>query len=155
VEFFDKGEISPEEFYRQVIDKLKARIDYDNFYSIYNDVFSINPPVLQIMKRLKENYKIVLLSNTDIMRYGFIRKKFPEIMIFDEYILSFEVGFMKPQPQIYREALKQAGAEAKECVFIDDREENIKAAVKLGISGILMESQTDLESVLQKMELSF
>lgn len=155
VEFFDKGEISPEEFYRQVIDKLKARIDYDNFYSIYNDVFSINPPVLQIMKRLKENYKIVLLSNTDIMRYGFIRKKFPEIMIFDEYILSFEVGFMKPQPQIYREALKQAGAEAKECVFIDDREENIKAAVKLGMSGILMEPQTDLESVLQKMELSF
>lgn len=155
VEFFDKGEISPEEFYRQVIDKLKARIDYDNFYSIYNDVFSINPPVLQIMKRLKKNYKIVLLSNTDIMRYGFIRKKFPEIMIFDEYILSFEVGFMKPQPQIYREALKQAGAEAKECVFIDDREENIKAAVKLGMSGILMEPQTDLESVLQKMELSF
>lgn len=155
VESFDKGEISPEEFYGQVIDKLKAKIDYDNFYSIYNDVFSLNPPILKIMKRLKKNYRMILLSNTDLMRFGFIKKKFPEIMIFDEYILSFEVGFIKPHPQIYRETLRRVGAKAKECVFIDDREENIKAAAKLGINGILMEPQTNLETVLQETGLSF
>jgi len=155
VESFDRGEISPEEFCRQVTKKLKARIDYDRFYSIYNDVFSLNPPILQLMIRLKKNYKIVLLSNTDVMRFDFIKKKFPEIMIFDEYVLSYQVGFIKPQPQIYKEALKQAGAEAKECVFIDDREENIEEAARFGISGILMEPQTDLETVLQEMGLSF
>jgi len=155
VESFDRGEMSPEEFYRQVIQKLKARIDYDRFYSIYNDVFSLNPPVLQLMIRLKKNYKIVMLSNTDVMRFDFIKKKFPEIMIFDEYVLSYQVGFIKPHPQIYKEALKQAGVEAKECVFIDDREENIEEAARLGISGILMEPQTDLEAVLQEMGLSF
>jgi putative hydrolase of the HAD superfamily len=155
VESFDRGEMSPEEFYRQVTHKLKARIDYDRFYSIYNDVFSLNPPVLQLMIRLKKNYKIVMLSNTDVMRFDFIKKKFPEIMIFDEYVLSYQVGFIKPHPQIYKEALKQAGVEAKECVFIDDREENIEEAARLGISGILMEPQTDLEAVLQEMGLSF
>jgi putative hydrolase of the HAD superfamily len=155
VESFDRGEMSPEEFYRQVTHKLKARIDYDRFYSIYNDVFSLNPPVLQLMIRLKKNYKIVMLSNTDVMRFDFIKKKFPEIMIFDEYVLSYQVGFIKPHPQIYKEALKQAGIEAKECVFIDDREENIEEAARLGISGILMEPQTDLEAVLQEMGLSF
>jgi HAD superfamily hydrolase (TIGR01509 family) len=155
VESFDRGEMSPEEFYRQVTKKLKARIDYDRFYSIYNDVFSLNPPVFQLMIRLKKNYKIVLLSNTDVMRFDFIKKKFPEIMIFDEYVLSYQVGFIKPHPQIYKEALKQAGAKAKECVFIDDREENIEEAERLGISGILMEPQTDLETVLQERGLSF
>ena len=38
--------------------------------------------------------------------YARVKKKFPEILIFDEYVLSFEVGFMKPHPQIYKEALK-------------------------------------------------
>ena len=155
VESFDRGEISPEEFYRQVTKKLKAQIDYDRFYSIYNDVFSLNFPVFQLMIRLKKNYKIVLLSNTDVMRFDFIKNKFPEIMIFDEYVLSYQVGFIKPHPQIYKEALKKAGAEAKECVFIDDREENIEEAERLGISGILMEPHTDLETVLQEKGLSF
>jgi putative hydrolase of the HAD superfamily len=155
VELFDKGEITPQDFHARVIQKLKARINYNTFFSIYNDVFSLNPPVLQIMKRLKENYKLVVLSNTDTMRFGFIKKKFPEILIFDEYVLSFEVGYMKPHTQIYKEALKKAGFPAKECVFIDDREENIEAAAKLGINGIHMGPQTDLEAILKETGLSF
>jgi HAD superfamily hydrolase (TIGR01509 family) len=155
VEFFDKGEITPQDFHAQVIQKLEARIDYDTFFSIYNNVFSLNPPVLQIMKRLKGNYRLVLLSNTDTMRFGFVKKKFPGILIFDEYVLSFEVGFMKPHPQIYKEALKKAGFPARECVFIDDREENIEAAAKLGIKGIHLGPQTHLESVLKEAGLSF
>lgn len=155
VEFFDKGEITPQDFHTRVIQKLEARIDYDTFFSIYNDVFSLVPPVLQIMKRLKRNYRLVLLSNTDTMRYGFVKKKFPEILIFDEYVLSFEVGFMKPHPQIYKEALKKAEFPARECVFIDDREENIQAAEKLGINGIYMGPQTDLEAALKETGLSF
>jgi epoxide hydrolase-like predicted phosphatase len=155
VEFFDKGEITPQDFHARVIQKLEAHIDYDTFFSIYNDVFSLNPPVLQIMKRLKRKYRLVLLSNTDTMRFGFVKKKFPEILIFDEYVLSFEVGFMKPHPQIYKEALKKAGFPAKECVFIDDREENIKAAAKLGINGIHLGPQTDLAAILKETGLSF
>jgi len=106
------------------------------------------------MRRLKKNYRLVVLSNTDTMRFSFIKKKFPEILIFDEYVLSFEVGFMKPHTQIYKEALKKAEFPAKECVFIDDREENIEAAAKLGINGIHLGPQTDLEAILKEMGLS-
>jgi HAD superfamily hydrolase (TIGR01509 family) len=155
VELFDKGEMTPQDFYLRAAEKLGARIDYDTFFSIYNDVFSLNLPVLRIMKRLKRNYRLILLSNTDIMRFGFIKKKFPGIMIFDEYVLSFEVGFMKPHPQIYKEALKRAGYKAKECVFIDDREENIDAAAKLGIDGIHIGPPTNLEAILKEKGLSF
>jgi len=155
VESFDRGKMTPEAFYNQVVKILEARIDYDNFCSIYNDVFFLNPPVLRIMKKLKKNYRLILLSNTDVMRFGFIKRKFPEAMIFDEYVLSYEVGFMKPHPQIYKIALKKAGFGAKECIFIDDREENIEAAAKLGINGIHMGPLTDLEAVLKKMGLSF
>ena len=151
---FDKGEITPEEFHDQVTAQLEAKIDYDDFYSIYNDVFSLNPPVLDILKRLKKNNRLILLSNTDVMRFGFIKKRFPEIMIFNAYVLSYEVGEMKPHPRIYEEALKSAGAEARECVFIDDIQENVEAAQKFGIQGILMTPQTNLEDSLREKGLS-
>jgi len=155
IESFDTGKITPEEFYSGVATKLKAHIDLNNFFTIYNDVFSLNPPVLQIMKRLKPKYNLILLSNTDIRRFGFIKQKFPEILIFNEYVLSYEVGFMKPHPQIYREALAKASAEAGECVFIDDIEENIQAAEALGINAILFKPDTDLEKFLRTLGLTF
>jgi HAD superfamily hydrolase (TIGR01509 family) len=154
-ESFDKGKISSQEFYGAVKEKLKANIDYDEFFSIYNDVFSLNPPMVEVMKRLKVNYKLVLLSNTDVMRFGFVRQNFPEVMIFDDYVLSFEVGFMKPHPRIYREALKKAGTKAEECVFIDDREENVQGAEKVSLKGILFESHSNLELILKELNLSF
>ena len=155
IESFDRGKITPREFYKKAVEKLNISVKYEDFYSVYCDVFSLNSPVLEIMKRLKANYRLILLSNTDVMRFGFIRKKFPETMIFDEYVLSFEVGFMKPHPRIYKDALKKAEAKAEECVFIDDREENIDGAEKLGMKGVLFDPRMNLEASLKKLGLVF
>ncbi|MHB8094616.1 MAG: HAD-IA family hydrolase, partial [Candidatus Aminicenantales bacterium] len=79
----------------------------------------------------------------------------PEVFFFDDYILSFELGIAKPEPGIYREALRRAGCRAGECVFIDDIPENVEAAVKLGIAGIVYRPETDLEAELLKLGLKF
>lgn len=155
VESFDRGKIRPKQFYREVVSRLRANIDYEAFYKIYNDIFSLNRPVLNIIKRLKPNYRLVLLSNTDVMRFGFIRENFPELFFFDAHVLSFEVGHMKPEPQIYFISLEKAEAEAKECIFIDDRKENIEAALNLGMKTIHFGPQTDLEASLREYDLSF
>ncbi len=155
VESFDTGKIGPEEFYSQIVGRLIARIDFNHFFAIYNDVFSLHLPVLETMKKLKGKYRLVLLSNTDIQRFSFIKKKFPQILIFDDYVLSYEVGFMKPDPRIYQEALGRSNSEATECVFIDDIEENIRAAEALGIKTIHFEPGTDLERALREKGLSF
>lgn len=152
---FDTGKITPEEFYTRVTQTLRSKIDYSEFYSIYNNVFSINKPVLKIYKRLKKRYRLILLSNTDTMRFNFIKKKFPQILIFDGYVLSFETGVMKPHPLIYKQALKKAEAKAEECVFIDDRKENIEGAKNLGMSTILFEPKNDLQKVLREKGIVF
>jgi len=149
IELFDLGRLTPREFYESVIGKLGADIGYDEFMAAYADVFFINAPVLEIFKRLKEKYRLVLVSNVDVVRYGFIKRKFPELMIFDDYVLSYELGTMKPDPQIYRVALAKAQADASGCVFIDDMEENIEGAVALGIPAILYRPETDLEKELK------
>lgn len=155
VQDFDRGKLSPRQFYGQVLEKFQAEISFEDFYEIYNDIFFLNPPVLSLLKKLRSGYRLVLLSNTDVMRFGFIKNRFPEILIFDEYVLSFEVGRIKPHPDIYRVSLDRAKAKAEECVFVDDREENIEGARQMGINSILFKSQAQLEVSLQEYGLSF
>lgn len=152
---FDTGKISPEEFYREVIHRLDADVNQKTFFTIYCDVFSLNAPVLDILAGLKDRYRMILLSNTDIKRFGFIKRAFPEIFIFDGYVLSFEVGYLKPHPKIYKEALKKAKARAEECVFIDDIQENIEGAEKVGLDTIRYGPKTDLGAELRIKGLSF
>jgi len=117
----------------------------------YCDVFTPNKPVIDILRRAKSSVRLVLLSNTDVLRFSFIQQRFPEVMIFDSLVLSYEVGLMKPQPQIYQLALQSAEAEPEETVFIDDLEENIRPAEALGMATILYRPETDLESRLQSL----
>ncbi len=155
VESFDRGKMTPERFYQEVVKRFRAKIDYQTFFRIYNDIFSLNPPVLNILKKLKSHCRLVLLSNTDVMRFSFIREKFPEVLFFDAYVLSYEVGHMKPDHRIYSVALKKAEAKAEECLFIDDREENIETALSLGFQAIHFGPQTHLETCFREYGLSF
>jgi putative hydrolase of the HAD superfamily len=155
VELFDLGRLTPGEFYERVIAKLGAQVGYDDFMAAYVDVFSVNPPVLEIMQKLRNKYRLVLVSNVDIVRFGFIRTKFPEIMMFDDYVLSYEVGVMKPDPKIYRVALEKAGTEPAESVFIDDMEENVEGARALGLPAIHYRPGTDLGMELRSLGLSW
>ena len=151
----DTGKLSPQGFYEKVKEILQMELPFEDFLAIYNDVFAANPPVIEILRKLKNRYRLVMLSNTDVMRFGFIRQKFPEVMIFDEYVLSYEVGCIKPAPRIYQAALQKAQADPNECVFIDDRPENISAAEDMGIRTILFLENTDLEAELHALGLSF
>ncbi len=148
---FDMGKVTPEEFYLQAAQIFKANIDKTIFFSIYNDIFSLNMPVVGLLKSLQSRYKLVLCSNTDVERFGFVKKNFPEVLLFDKYVVSYEVGIMKPHPRIYEVAVKEAGTKPEESVFIDDREENIIAAEKLGLQTILLNPDTNLKHELQKI----
>jgi len=142
---FETGNISPEVFYKKSVKVLKAEIDQNAFFLLYNDVFSLNHRALKTLLSLKSGCRLVMLSNTDIERFGFIESSFPEILIFDEYVLSYETGSRKPQPEIYIEALDRSRAVPEECVFIDDLENNIQAASELGIRTIHFLPETDLK----------
>jgi len=152
---FDKGEISPAEFYNKAVRIFKSDFDYNRFFKAYNDVFDLRTKELQILKKLKEYCRVILLSNTDVMRYGFIKESFPEILIFDAYILSHLEGCIKPDPRIYKAALEKAEAQADECLFIDDRGDNIDAANALGINTIHLIERADLTAELCKFNLVF
>jgi len=147
---FDTGRITPDDFYERAVAALDARVSRDEFYAAYNDVFAIHASALAVIRALKPKYKLALLSNTDPVRYGYIERTFPELQFFDAYVLSFRIGAMKPDPRVYREALMLLDARPERALFIDDIQENLDGAARLGIRGILYTPQTDLAAELEK-----
>ena len=153
---FDAGAITASDFHARVMEIVGANMPYGDFYAVYNDIFTPNPAAIGVLARVKAaGTKLLLLSNTDPERFGFVRRTFPSISLFDGYVLSYELRLLKPDPSIYLAAARTAGCKPGECVFIDDMEENVRAAVATGLAGIHYLPEMDLEAELKKRGLRF
>jgi HAD superfamily hydrolase (TIGR01509 family) len=153
---FDGGAVTPAEFHARVMTIVGADMTYGEFFAIYNDIFTANAPAVEVLARVKAaGFKTLLLSNTDAERFGFVRSRFPEIGLFDGFVLSYELKLLKPDPEIYLAAARLADCAPHECVFIDDMEENVRGAIEAGLAGIHYRPDTDLASELKKLGLEF
>lgn len=150
---FDRGEIAAEDFRAGIGAALGLELEAGEFWPAYADIFSVHAPGLEAARRLRRTngLKLVLLSNTDPVRYAFVRDRFPEIQFFDAYVLSYEVRLLKPERGIYLEAARRAGCPPGECVFIDDLAENVAGAEAAGMAGIVYTPETDLPAALRRL----
>jgi putative hydrolase of the HAD superfamily len=147
---FEKGLISPKDFHAKVAAFLNIKLPFNDFAAIWNDIFWEDSQSCDIARRLKPDYKLVLLSNVNRMHYDYVAKKFDIIKIFDEIVLSFIVGAMKPDKTIFEEAVRKAGVDRSQILYIDDRDDLIKEANLLGIESIKYEGAEKLEQDLRK-----
>lgn len=130
---FEKGGINPKEFYRIVAKDLNLSMNFEEFRKCYCGIFTLNSDVANLIKKLKKDFRLVLLSNTDVLHFEFARKKYKIISIFDEHVLSYEVGYRKPNPLIFLEAIKKSKTLPWNCIYFDDIREFVYAARLMGI----------------------
>jgi len=98
------------------------------------DVFTHNKPIVEDWKKLRASgLTFTAVSNIDALRYG--KMVYMGVMgFFDHEVLSFEEGMLKQDgPQIFIRALDRSGCKAEDAFFVDDREDCIAEAKKLGI----------------------
>jgi len=129
---FEKGKIPENNFIHRMLEVVNHRIDPATFCSYYADIFSLNKNVISLLPVLKRNYKLFLLSNTDSIHKKYGWEKYEFLNNFDKLILSFEVGAMKPEEKIYRAVEEASGFTSKEHFFIDDIQEYVDGAKKIG-----------------------
>ncbi len=100
--------------------------------------------LIAYLRRLRQTYKIGLLSNAwDDLR-TLLNDHFEILNIFDAAIISAEVGLIKPDLRIYQLAAEKLSIPANQAVFIDDVPENIQAAQKAGMSAIQFQSRSQI-----------
>ncbi|HEX6522497.1 MAG TPA: HAD family phosphatase [Streptosporangiaceae bacterium] len=105
------------------------------------------PAMYELMRALRSaGYGTALLSNS----WGcdeYPRADFP--VLFDTVVISGEVGMRKPEPEIFRHAAATLGLDPRECMFIDDVDANVAAAIACGMTGV---HHTDPVSTVAALE---
>lgn len=146
---WQEGRLSIHEWHRQFGQRLGTRLDFEAFCAAWNRAL-LPEPILPdaLLSRLAKSFRLAVVSNTDPLHVAHLEANFPVLTHFPRRIYSCGVGACKPDPLIYKEALRTCGAQAREAIFIDDLAENVLAAERLGMAGIIFESAAQLEPEL-------
>jgi 2-haloacid dehalogenase len=105
------------------------------------------PGMKEWIRELKNaGYKVYGLSNWSHETFPMVKDKYEAFSMMDGIVMSGEELIAKPDLRIYKILLERYGLKAEECIFIDDRKENIIAGEQVGIRGIIFE---DCEQVKQ------
>jgi len=145
---YEVGKVSSLEFFQSLKEFLQLSLSFEEFVPIWDDIFLENQEVSQIILSQKGRWKLGLLSNTNPLHFDYILSKFPIVRVFDQWILSHEVGFKKPAVGIYQKAIEWASVEPQKIIFIDDMEKHVEVAVSLGMQGIHFISAKQLKEEL-------
>ena len=151
----DRGEHEPAYFFEQQKQLWPGYADVlRQFDEHYTDIFTAETEGMRtLMTELRaQGYRLLGLSNWSSRVYE-VMQKFSIFDLLDGYLLSKDVHQLKPEPAIYHSFFEKFGVEPAECVFIDDKPENIDGARAVGMPGLVFRDtpqlRRDLTPLLQ------
>jgi FMN phosphatase YigB (HAD superfamily) len=148
---YESGRLNRQKFYEAVRDAIGFHGDLAEFGDYFAEIFSELTRMITLQAGLRQRgFQTYIFSNTNDLAIEHVRRDFPFFSNFDGYILSYEVGAMKPQPEIYAAMEKMCGRSGADLIYLDDRAENIAAGAARGWRTILHESPGQTRAALAK-----
>jgi len=145
---YEVGKVSSIQFFKSLKKYLHLSLSFEDFIPIWNDIFTEDQEVSEIIRSLKGKKRLGLISDTNPLHFDYILSKFSVIHILDKWILSHEVGFKKPDVHIFQKAMEWASVEPRKILLIDDMKKHVEVAVSLGMQGIHFISAQKLKEEL-------
>lgn len=139
-------EKNPQQIIRDIVVKMKINATEKEINELLElrkgrmkrALINVNPTILDVLSDLKKSRKrLCLISNADVIDAMYWDQS-PLSRFFDYAVFSYEVGYLKPETEIYRIALERMNARPEECIFIGDGgSEELSGAKEAGIRTIL------------------
>lgn len=155
-DLWERGKIDVHEYLRETAFYTPRAFSEDEFFSKMRDVSQVlYPGMIEFLQKLhtqgpRENSTYMLSNESrELMQYRI--PTFGLSGLLDAYLVSAYIGLRKPEGEFFRCALDVSQRQPDECVFIDDREENLEGARKLGIQGIRMTSPEQVIAELRRL----
>lgn len=150
-ELTDRGYVTLEKHISTVLPEVPTAL-HEKAVKLLREWY-LNLPVVSGMEELlldakKSGYKLFLLSNIN-SHFGAHRNEVQILSLFDGLVLSSDIHFIKPEPEIYLHLLSKFNLKKEECLFIDDRQINIDGAEAVGIKGYLFDGAEKLRDYLK------
>jgi len=146
---FCRGLVDIETMERTLTKELNLNDMKDfNFHEFVITRFEKIEKMHTLLYEVKKSYKVGLLTNLHKGSFDkIVNKKFIPDVEYDAVVKSYEVGFIKPEKEIYQIAQEKSGFVGNEILFIDDLAQNIAAAQALGWHGVIFDEKKADESI--------
>jgi len=149
---WQEGRIPARDWHLHLEKRFGGGLTFERFTEIWNRVLDPTPIHEDVFfKNLAKRYRLALLSNTDPIHVQHMEAAYRFFGFFPAHIYSCAVGVSKPNPLIYREALRAVKVQAQEAVYIDDVAAYVDAAQRLGMKGVQFQSASQLTADLRSL----
>lgn len=158
-DLWERGKIDAHEYLRDTVFYVPRAFSENEFLAKMREVSQVlYPRMIEFLRALRlhgspENSTYMLSNESrELMEYRI--PAFGLAGLFDAYLVSAYIGLRKPEPAFFQCALDISQRQPEECVFIDDREENLEGARRGGIQGIRMTSPEQVIAELRRLGIT-
>lgn len=149
-ELMDEGMIQEKDAIHEFIKKMPMyQKEIQRFWEqpeYFVEEYAYSTPMILELK--KKEYKVYLLSNYPLDLYKRHWPAFSFYSFVDGFVVSAVERLKKPDPAIYKLLCDRYQLKAEECLFIDDRQINVDAAIKVGMQAVLFQGERELKKYL-------
>jgi len=149
------GNINFKEFVQKVEEKLSLNINEEEMKEIFKKSIIPNKEIIQLVRDLNSRYNLILLSDNDEVTVENLERNHEDMLsLFSKKYFSHELKMIKPNLDLFRYVLKDLALTGSECIFIDDKQKNVDAAIEVGMKGILFMNAEQLEKELASYSIN-
>src|SRR6266403_1062188 len=150
---WQEGRMSARDWHLHLCKRFNLSLDFEQFKNVWNSALDPDPiHKTSLFAGLSKSYRLCLLSNTDQIHVEKLESTYEFFAHFPQTVRTYScsVGASKPDPLIFREALRACKVRAEEAVYIDDIQAYVDAARRLGFTAIHFQSPSQLYADLGK-----
>ena len=149
---FERGDISPQDFARRVVEEFHLGLPEEEFiHEFVSWVRGPYPGALQLLRRLQNTHRIACLSNSNELHTPLHRQSLQTHI--ERFYFSDELGHVKPDREIFDHVIRDLAISPQRIAFFDDTPVNVEAARTAGLSAFLVDGITALGAQLQALGL--
>lgn len=149
-DMLDEGTITTRDAIDRFLEKMpQYKKEIDVFWSTqegFVDEYEYSAPLVEELQ--ERGYKVYLLSNYPLDMYKIQWPSFSFFSRVNGYVVSALEKLKKPDLAIYKLLCDRYELEPSECIFVDDRQENVDAAMRAGMEAVLFTGYDSLRKVL-------
>ena len=147
-------DLNPEEIYNpwfkadigeltslEVWEAIGFQGDLEKIEKEYLDTIELMDGFIDFIEKVKDKYKLAIISNDSSRWSKYLREKFDLNKYFDVISISGDLKIQKRDERIFFLTIEKLGLNAEDCIYIDDREGNLDAAKKVGMNTVLLNSR--------------
>ena len=125
----------------EVWEAIGFKGDLEKIEKEYLDTIELSDGFINFIEKVKDKYKLAIISNDSSRWSKYLRDKFDLNKYFDVISISGDLKIQKPDVRIFLLTTEKLGLNAEDCIYIDDREGNLEAAKNLGMKPVLLNSR--------------